>query len=452
MRKLLFLFVSVSLCCCRESMTGDILVRDVNVVDVEAGKVIEHQNVLITNDTIVCIDSEDREYVVKTEVNGTGKYMIPGLWDMHTHNWWNIHFSDYYVGNGVLGVRNMYTPMKFIQPLKDSIAQKLIMAPRYYAAGRVVEGEKPEFDDWFTLDSASDVGLILDTLEMEHSDFVKVYNKISPLLYDTLLSAAKSRGMHVEGHCPMAISALHASEMGQRSIEHLLGIPELCTDSVLFAARRKEGRYNYFSAVMNEPDYATFVMNDSLAVRNFRFLRDHDTYVCPTLVVWYNYFHPKEKLEGYNVYDALPEEMKQYWTESIGSFAERDSVYQELGRMKYERFRQITLLLFQQGVPMMTGTDAINPFVYPGFSLHHEMKLLKSCGIPDVDVLRMATINPARFMGKQGVMGQVKVGMVGSLVLLNGNPLEDIENCSGIAGVIHLGKYLDAEQCAAMRH
>jgi hypothetical protein len=176
----------------------DLLIKNVNIIDVKKGKTINNQNIFIQGDRIIIItDRLKSEHTAKITIDGSGKYLIPGLWDMHTHNWWNLHFSNYYVANGVLGVRNMYTPMEFIKPLKDSIDHDLIIGPKYFAAGRVIEGSNPEFTDWLVVDSVHKIKSALDILESEGSDFVKIYNKIPRQVYFELMKEAHKRGIEV---------------------------------------------------------------------------------------------------------------------------------------------------------------------------------------------------------------------------------------------------------------
>ena len=116
----------------------------------------------------------------------------------------------------------------------------------------------------------------------------------------------------------------------------------------------------------------------------------------------------------------------------------------EMALKKYENLKRVTKLLYQSGVPMMTGTDAINPYSYPGYSLHREFELLKDCGIPDDEILKMATLNAAGFLNLKDY-GQVKPGFVASLVLLNENPLLDIRNSIKINAVVLNGEIFDSE-------
>lgn len=294
----------------------DLLIKNVNIIDVRKGQTLNNQNVYINSDRIIKItNSTQVEQLSQNSIDGTGKYLIPGLWDMHTHNWWNIHFSNFYLTNGVLGVRNMYTPMSMIKPLKDSIDNNLLLGPKYLAAGRVIEGANPEFPDWLVVDSIYKIKTALDTLQMEGSDFVKIYNKVPREVYFDLLKEAHKRGLEVEGHLPMSVSAIEASNAGQKSFEHLLGIPDLCTKDTLFKNKYK---YNWFAAVMKENDYGTIQIDEKLALNNFKELKKNNTFVCPTLVVWYNYFHPDTLFENNSLLNKMPKDVSDFWQGEIG--------------------------------------------------------------------------------------------------------------------------------------
>ncbi|MEI6263546.1 MAG: amidohydrolase family protein [Sphingobacteriia bacterium] len=414
----------------------DLAIKDVTIIDVKNGKAIPHQHVFINNNRIIAITNQSKSWDAKKVITASNKFLIPGLWDMHTHNWWQIHFSDHYIKNGVLGVRNMYTPMNFINPLKDSINSNKINGPKYIAAGRVIEGTNPEFPDWLVVDSIHKIKKALDTLQMEGSDFVKVYNKIPKEVYFELMKESAKRGLSVQGHLPMSVNAIDASNAGQKSFEHLLGIPDLCTSDSLFKNKYK---FNWFAAVMREDDYGTIKIDESLAKKNFSVLKNNNTYICPTLVVWNNLFHPDIPFESNSLINKFPKDMTAYWMGEIDRYRKKDAAYKQMALKKMETFKKITLLLYQSGVPLIAGTDAINPFCYPGYSLHDELVLLKDCGIPDADVLKMATCNAAEFLQLKEY-GQIKVGNIASLVLLNANPLKNIKNTKNIDKVFLNGK------------
>jgi imidazolonepropionase-like amidohydrolase len=448
MKPLLFfrwlLFCSALLGANPSTAQADLLIKNVSIIDVEKGRLLSAQDVYIIGEKIVQIQSSVKGVRrAKQIVDGTGKYLIPGLWDMHTHNWWQQHFSNAYIANGVLGVRNMYTPMALINPLKDSIAKGLITGPHYYAAGRVIEGPGPEYPDWLVVDTKEKIEPALDTLQMEGSDFVKVYNKVPRSVYFDLVKAAQKRGLSVQGHLPMEVGALEASAAGQKSFEHLLGMPDLCTSIPLFKNRYKN---NWFNAVMREDDYAKLEIDESLALKQFAELRRNKTWVCPTLVIWNNYMHPDMPFEQQPVFSAYtwPADMKSFWQNAIGSLRKRDAAYKAVSVKKYENLKRVVQLMYQAGVPMLTGTDVMNPFCYPGFSLHQELQLLKECGIPDAEVLKMATYNAAKFL-QMATAGQVKAGFTASMVLLDKNPLEDIRHTQSIQAVVLKGRFLDQE-------
>lgn len=441
------LFFSLILLSNTRRTTGDILITNVHIIDTFRGKVIKNQNVLIRGERIVAIGNKKQKFDAKQVVDGTNKYLIPGLWDMHTHNFWDKHYSNYYVANGILGVRNMYTPMHLINPLSDSITSGLIPGPYYVAAGRVVEGKNPEFPDWLVLDHEDDIIPILDTLQHEGSNFVKVYNKIPRNLYFKLAAEARKRNMSIQGHVPMEVTAIEASNAGQKSIEHLIGIPGLCTRDTLF---RGDYKNNWFAAIMKSDDLATMKIDTDYARQNFAILKKNKTYVVPTLSVWHNYLYPDERFEDDGISQKFSEDVRVFWFGAIDHYRHKDSLYKATSRLKYQTCKKITTLLYQSGVNLLTGTDAINPCVYPGFALHKELYLLKECGIPDQEVLKMATWNAAIFLGLENEFGSVETGKVASLVMLNANPLENIANTSDIHAVILKGKLFNRSALDAM--
>jgi imidazolonepropionase-like amidohydrolase len=250
------------------------------------------------------------------------------------------------------------------------------------------------------------------------------------------MKESAKRGLSVQGHLPMSVNAIDASNAGQKSFEHLLGIPDLCTTDSLFKNKYK---YNWFAAVMREDDYGTIKIDESLAKKNFSVLKKNNTYICPTLVIWNNLFHPDLPFEINPLINEFPKDMTAYWMGEIDRYRKRDATYKQMALRKMETLKKVTLLLYQSGVPLLAGTDAMNPYSYPGYSLHDELALLKDCGIPDAEVLKMATCNAAEFLQLKD-HGQIKVGNIASLVLLNANPLENIKNTKNINKVFLNGK------------
>lgn len=425
----------------------DVLIRNVHIVDADNKKILRNQDVVISGQKITLVENTKKDRAAKTVIDGTGKYLAPGLWDMHTHNWWQLHFSDLYIGNGVLGVRNMYTPMSMIKPVKDSIQNNWIIGPHYVAAGRVIEGSEPEFPDWLVVDKIEKIKPALDTLQMEGSDFVKIYNKVPREVYFELVKEAHKRGMRVEGHVPMEVSVLEASAAGQVSFEHLLGIPELCTSDTLFKNKYKN---NWFAAVMNSDDYATMHLDESIAAKNLSLLRKNKSWVCPTLAVWHAYFNSDLPFDTDPNIEKMPSDIKGYWMGELNKYRKKDTGYREKAKQKFLNLKNVVTLLYKNQVPMLVGTDVINPFVYPGFSLHKELQLLKDCGIPDAEVFKMATVNAVQFLNLEKEFGAVKPGLNASMILLTANPLEDISNSQKIESVIVKGKLINRSQLDTM--
>jgi hypothetical protein len=188
------------------------------------------------------------------------------------------------------------------------------------------------------VDETADVSPALDSLIQEGSDFVKVYNKLSPEIYQEIIRQARMRGLEVAGHIPMQVKALDASQAGHRSIEHLLGLFELCTDDTVFAG---DFGHDWFRAAMKSDDLATMKINPEKARKNFRILTENNTFVCPTLTVWNNFLYPDTDFENDGVSANYPAEVRSYWFGSLLSFRKADSAEKEKMKVKYERIRQI---------------------------------------------------------------------------------------------------------------
>jgi hypothetical protein len=202
---------------------------------------------------------------------------------------------------------------------------------------------------------------------------------------------------------------------------------------------------------MNENDYGLLSFDEKLALKNFSILKENNTYVCPTLVVWYSYFHPDTLFEKNPFLSKMPKDIVDFWAEEIGKYRKKDDMYKRMAINKYKTFQKVTYLLYKAGVPLIAGTDAMNPYCYPGYSLHKELTLLKECGLPNDYILKMATLNAANFFNLKDY-GQIKTGYYASMLLLDGNPLKDIKNTNNINTVILNGKILDKTMLNKMKN
>jgi imidazolonepropionase-like amidohydrolase len=364
-------------------------------------------------------------------IDGRGKFLIPGLWDMHVHLTMpgGRDVLPLYIANGVTGVRDMASDWPALTSWRTDIRRGIVIGPRIVSSGPYLEGGDQPIPHLLVKTSA-DAGPAIDSLQRLGVDFIKVHGQLSPESYFAIARVARERRIPFGGHVSRTVGAAAASDSGQASIEHLLSIPNPCTAAEVtelaprFPVQAALGR-------CDTTDQAPL----------YERLRRNGTWVVPTLVAQVEISRwPKRDLPGDSVARYLPDSLRQY---VAGIFPMVDSVPPDAdvnGRKLFEKRVQVTGALFRAGVGVLPGTDAPLRNSPPGFGLHEELLHLTVAGLTPFEALRAATLDPARFLGLLDSLGTVEVGKVADLVLLSANPLADIRNSSRTTSVVANGR------------
>jgi imidazolonepropionase-like amidohydrolase len=341
-----------------------------------------------------------------------------------------------YVANGVTGVRDMAGDWDTLKTWRSEIGRGQLIGPRIVASGPYLEGGDVPIPHLLARNAAEATAGV-DSLIALGVDFIKVHSQLNAESYFAIARRARQRGVVFAGHVPRVVGAAAASDSGQKSIEHLLGIPAECTpaDSVALMPRYTvQSAIGRCSSEELAPLYAKFVRNG--------------TYVTPTftaqveVAVWPTHAVPGDSLAHY-----LPKSVRDYVARI---FPMPDSIppnADSVGRAMLEkRLRQVAVMQ-RAGVHILTGTDAPLRNSPPGFGLHEEMTLLARGGMSPFEVLRSATLEPARYFGMLDSLGTITAGKLADLVLLDANPLQDIRNTRRISAVMAHGRlYAGAER------
>lgn len=389
-----------------------------------------------------------------TQFDGTGKFLMPGLWDMHVHILTPERDFPMFIANGVLGVRNMGGVPKDVFRWRADIASGRVLGPRMIACGPVVDGPHPAHPEHaISVSTADDGRRAVQSLKQMGADFVKVYDGLSRDAYFAIVQESKHVGLPFAGHVPGSITQEEASNAGQRSIEHGIGIlPSLNYEKSQPApggyfeeamrtkkfslipegiAKEGNGELDHFSPQRTEELYQTFVKNG--------------TYLTPTRVVdrGLTFIDDISKQEDDPRLQYVPTSMREDWKPQNGMLTKyRTPAYVAFRKRRYEMTARQMLIAHRLGVLFLAGTDVSAANTYPGFSLHDELALFVEAGFTPLEALRTATVNPARFFGMTDSMGSVEVGKTGDLVVLDANPLADISNTKRIFAVIVGGTLL----------
>ena len=466
----LFFLISITLllsCNSNQNEIGsdDIVIQDVNVVNVENGEIQEQMTLVIRNGRISLIEEAGKIRMSNSDhiVYGRGKYLIPGLWDMHTHlinePYTRKVFYPLFIANGITGIRVMaadcFEPcdepnMTITQHrnLQDEILRGKLLGPRsilasYYING-TLSGEssvlKPR-----TEEHGRELALLLNERGV---DFIKIYSELTPEAYHGITDEAKKIDLDFAGHGPLSLNSSEVSEAGQKSIEH-------ATDNLLLDCSEIEDKMR--AALLEIFDDSTPVRNinklhlqmeeafDSLKCEElYDIFRKNNTWIVPTLRLLEVYYADSGNWKDDPNIKYMPREEYEAFANDYGPFMEK--FWGPFIHEVEERRRQMVADMNKAEVGLLAGSDVGEVGLIGGFSLHEELVSLQNAGLTPLEVLQTSTLNAARYQNATDSLGTIKTGNVADLVMLNGNPLEDIRKTQDINAVFVNGQYLNRMQ------
>ncbi len=392
-------------------------------------------------------------------VDATGKFMIPGLWDMHVH-WLHKDYLPLFIANGVTGIRIMWGAPLHHQ-WRQEIEQGALLGPRMAIGSAIVDGPKPIWPGSIGVGTEAEGRQVVVQSKRGGAEFIKVYSRLPREAYFAIADEAKKQGIPFAGHVPAAVSVAEASDAGQKSIEHFTNVLEACS------AREEELRKAGADAWSNLPEGQAFPSRATLrsitrqTLETFspekanalfaRLARNH-TWQCPTLTVLRNIASLDDpKMHSDPRVKYMPPGFTDGWNPANDfRFKDRTAEDYELGRSIYKKLTELIVPMRRAGVEFLAGTDVMNPYCFPGFSLHDELALLVQAGLSPMEALQAATLNPARYLGKDKDLGTVEKGKIADVVLLDANPLEDIGNSKKVNAVVVGGKLLPKAELQKM--
>ena len=425
-----------------------LVLTGVTVVDVREGRLLTGRDVVLTGNRIRAVVAGGASATPPGArvIDARGKYLIPGLWDMHVHSAAAATRElPVYLALGITGVRNMHatadTALALVRGVKRQLATGALLGPRFLANGPIVDGPEPAQPGSVGVGTAEAARSAVDSLVAGGADFIKVYVRLPREAYFGLAAQARRRKVPFVGHVPIAVRAEEAADAGQRSIEHTHELDWSCStrgDSIrdAFLADPAPSRAKYYRARAE----LTATWSGRQCASAIGALKRNGTWFVPTLVVGWAPLAADSILADSTALAIVPGTTVERWR------TEHGEIPTEARRVAEAEFRSgvaLVRLLRDAGVPLLAGTDVGNPFVIPGFSLHTELELLVRAGLSPLDALRAATLNPARFLAATDSLGTVEAGRLADLVLLDGDPLADIRNAAQIRAVIRDGRYLD---------
>lgn len=406
--------------------------------------VLRDQTVVVVDGKIAALGpaSEVKVPADSLRIDARGRYLLPALSDMHVHvegESWSallspealaasktVPFEDFlfpYVANGVTTVQVLSGTHELI-PLRGQIADGGLLAPRLVLA-RMIDGPEkawpPPLSTWVS--TADEARSATRQAKADGYDKMKVYSFLNQESYDAVVATAREQHMDVIGHIPYALSVEYVVDAGQKMIAH--------TEEV---AKHAHGDYS----AERISYFAGRISNGGV-------------WLTPTLVT------TRSILEEFSDPDGLFSRPEAVYAghpmqTGIWSFISRN-LYQKIpppAQMKlrddFEKFqRPFTKVFHDMGGQLMTGTDTLLPRLVPGFALHRELRELVDVGLTPYEALRTSTTIPYEYLGESTEAGTIEIGKRSDLLLVDGNPLEDISAASRIAGVLMRGRWIGRE-------
>jgi len=430
-----------------------LIIHDVTVIDATGAPPQAHRTVIVRDGKIEEVGSSAAGMGAKlsgTHVDGSGKFLIPGLWDMHVH----MVFGDWFprgkevtlplfIANGVTGVRDMGGELEVLQQWRKEIAAGTLIGPRMVISGPMLDGPQPRFPSSIAIKTPEDGRRAVDDLKRRGADFIKLQSLIPREAVFAIAEEARRQGISFVGHVPDSVRAAEASNAGQKSFEHLIGIFEGSSplEDEFLKGPKTESKF-----------LSTY--DPARAAALFALLAKNHTWQCPTLV-WERGGNLIDQTNFAR--DARARYVPAYWKDVTWKrFIEQimhDFNTDDLATR--ERFvgkeLEVVNAMHRAGVSFLAGTDTPpGVYIFPGFSLHEELQRFVAAGFTPMEALQTATLNPAKFLGMDDRLGTVEKGKFADLVLLDANPLDDIRNTQKIAAVVVNGRYLSRAELDKM--
>lgn len=416
-----------------------VVFKNVNLISMENPRAIPGQTVVVRGSTIQSI-SGDASYDESAEIiDGTGKYLMPGLAEMHAH----IPTSDQgelveetlflYLAGGVTTIRGMLGHPSHLE-LRKAVSEGSVLGPNIYTSG-------PSFNGNSTPDAATAQRMVREQKSAGY-DFLKLHPGLKLEVFDALVSTAGEVGISFAGHVSIEVGIRHALDSKYASIDHLDGYLEGLVPSEAAVDPAANGFFG-----LNFTDLADESMLPDLIKSTIQ----NEVWVVPTQCLAERWSGPVEtvKLQAEPEMRYMPRQTLNNWVESKNQML--SNVAYDPG--KAQRFidlrRRMIKAMYDAGVGILLGSDAPQVFNVPGFAIQHEIEMYVGAGLTPYQAMLTGTVNPARFFNNDQRLGMVKEGYQADLLLVDGNPLDDITNLRKKAGVMIKGQWLPKDKIEA---
>lgn len=443
MRVLPYLFVTLlSLVSCSETKMGkekqDILISNISIVEVSTGELLESRYVIIDSGRIKRISAEKMNSAdfVKL-IDGTGKYLMPGLAEMHAHipppttSRERLEETLFlYLSNGITTIRGMLGDPLHLQ-LKKQAHEGTLLSPRIYVSSPSLNGT--------SVKTKEEAIQKVTQYKKEGYDFLKIHPGIKRTVFNQVVETADELNIPFAGHVPVAVGIRHALESNYASIDHVDGFLEGLVPMDANVSPDENGFFGYDFAPLAD----TTKIDELVALA-----KKHKVWIVPTQSLFERWFAPisAEELLQQPEMEYMPATTLAKWKSTKESYMQDES----FNNTQWQQFNGIRKKLIKKlqdnGHGMLLGSDAPQLFNVPGFSIHHEMEGMQNAGLTPLEIIKSGTINPAIYFDALNEFGQVKEGLSADLIILDKNPLENLSAFKQINGVLVKGQWLSKQK------
>ncbi len=425
----------------QDSSTQQLVFQSVNVIPMDEEIILENYDVVVSEGKIIAIGETGKVAVGSdvTIVDGRGKYLIPGLAEMHAH----VPPIDdmepmkevlqLFLANGVTTIRGMLGHPLHLE-LRKMINEGEVLGPHLYTTGPSFNGN--------TVKTAEEGAQRVRDQKAAGYDYLKMHPGLTPETFEAITSTANEVGIPFVGHVSFDVGIKRAIDAGYSSIDHLDGFVEALVPNIEEIGEQGNGLFGIFSSPKADTTRIPEIVQG---------LKEKDIWMVPTQALAERWMSP----EPADVYLSAPE-MKYMKKETLDNWGKAkmdllaDERFDAEKVLNYIRLRRKLIYECQQnGVGILLGSDGPQIFNVPGFSVHHELKYLVDAGLTPFEALQTGTVNVADYLGKEN-SGVIQAGAVSDLVLLNANPLDDISNSMKIEAVMIGKKYLPRDSIDVM--
>ena len=418
--------------------TTAVLFTNVAIIDVTNGDVLKDRHIVVDSGKIkqisAAIENADK---YATKINGKGKYVVPGLAEMHAHipqpptsaeRTEDVLFL--YLSNGVTTIRGMLGHPTHLE-LREKAKNGAVLSPRIFTSS-------PSFNGNSVPTTAEAIEKVT-AYQKEGYDFLKIHPGVQKDVFDQMVKTANEVGIPFAGHVPVDVGIRHALESRYASIDHVDGFLEGLVPESENVKPNENGFFGY-----NFTPLADTSKIDELV----QLSKENEVWIVPTQSLFTKWFAPADvdDLLALPEMKYMPASTLEDWKRRKIASTGEDSGFDEEEWKNFDAIRkQLIKKLSESGHGMLLGSDAPQLFNVPGFSIHKEMQDMADAGMTNLEIIQSGTLNPARYFEMEDEFGEIKAGLAADFILVDGNPLENLNALQEVSGVMVQGKWLSRE-------